>query len=101
MSAHPQLLLDALQLGYQTFASRPPPEGKVALPVFPAIMREPQEVERLRLPFSPPLSVSLGVSAELEQSRLVCIQFQSEFRQAFPKLFLESLSVLPVLEPHD
>lgn len=60
-----------------------------------------QEVERLWLPFSSPLPVAFSPTTELDQPRLIRLQFQPEFCQALPKIFLESLSVLPVLKPHD
>ena len=90
-----QPLLNLLQLRHHPFASRLPPEGKIALPVPAAGMRKAQEVERLRLPFSLPLPGAFGPATELDQLCLVRVQFQPEFCQAFLKLLLESLSVFP------
>ena len=96
--AHAKLLLDLLQLGHQAFSSRLPPDTEVALPVLAAIMRKPQKIEGLRFSFPPPPPTSLGPTAELDQSRLVHVQFQSELRQSIGQLLTESLSVVPILQ---
>jgi hypothetical protein len=55
------------------FAGRLPPEGKLALPVLAVAVRKTQEVKSLWLPFPTPLSISLGPSTELDQTRLLRI----------------------------
>lgn len=80
MAASPELLLDVRQLGHHAFASRFPPDSEIALLVLAAVTREAQEVERLRFSFPSPFSISLGPFPELDQPRLVRVQFQSELR---------------------
>src|SRR5689334_11605544 len=56
----PQLLFNLLQLGAHALRDRLTAHNKMSLLVFPAYMREPQKVERLRLSCSSPLPVLLG-----------------------------------------
>jgi hypothetical protein len=57
-----ELLLNLLQLPPQALGDRPALHGKVPLPVLPAEMREAQEVERFRLPFSSAFPVQFGIA---------------------------------------
>ena len=64
-------------------------------------MREPQKVERLRLPFTP-LEPPFGcISAELYQAGLFRVKFQSELGKATPEFPQATLRVVSVLEAHD
>ena len=75
---------DRLQLGSQTFGTREPQDHEFVLPSLPATMREPQEVEGLRLALSPAASVVPGEAPELDQPRLVGVQLQPELDQPSP-----------------
>jgi hypothetical protein len=61
-------------------------------------MREAQELERLRLPVAARLASFGGVPSELDQPRLVRMQFQPESREPLAKIGKEPLSVLTMLE---
>src|ERR1035438_4455351 len=63
-------------------------------------MREPQKREAFRLPFFPRPALPCGVWSELDQPRLLRMQFQPELRQPFPKLLQEPFGLVAVLEPH-
>src|SRR5208283_1228380 len=76
MPASLELLLDLAQLGPQTLGDGPALHGKVPLPVLPAHMREPQKVERFRLPFSSPFPVRFGIPPELDPARFIRMQLQ-------------------------
>jgi len=69
--APPQLLFDLLQLGSHTLRDRLAFDGERSLSGLPAIVREPQEVERLRLAQPSLRSTFRRVSAELDESRFV------------------------------
>jgi hypothetical protein len=76
MHALPQLPLDGLELGAHLLCRRLPPDNKArTVPGFPTGMREPQEIERLRLAFSTLPSIRYGKSAELDQSRFLRVEF--------------------------
>ena len=62
------------------------------------MMREPQEYEGFWLSLATPLPVSEGKPPELDQPRLVRMQFQTELHQPFLKITQESLGVSPVLK---
>ena len=50
-------------------------------------MREAQERKGLWFSLAAPLPVLFGEPPELDQSRLLRMQFQAELRQTFSKLF--------------
>src|SRR5450755_613161 len=70
------------------------------LPRLPADMREPEELERLRLAEPTRLAVAGGVPPELDQPRLLSIQLQTEFREPVAKVSPELLGVFPMLKSH-
>src|SRR6516164_3307295 len=63
-------------------------------------MREPQKRKGLGFSLATPLSIPDGEPPELDQTRLVRMQFQTEPYQPFPKLHEEPLGVGPVLKTH-
>jgi hypothetical protein len=70
--ALPQLPFDGLELGAHLLSRCFPPDDKAdSIPGFPTGMREPQEIERLRLAFSTLPSIRYGKPAELDQSRFL------------------------------
>ena len=79
-----ELLLDLLQLCPHTPADRNALYGKTSVPVFSADVREAQEIESLRLTFPSARSIFFGEPPELNQTRLIWVQFQSKHGQSFP-----------------
>src|ERR1035438_7117400 len=61
-------------------------------------MRESQEVEHLGLPFPSLFPISFGELPELDQARLVWVQFQPELPQSLPKFCEETICIRPVLK---
>src|SRR5258705_606155 len=70
------------------------------LPRLPADMREPKELERLRLAEPTRCAIPGGVPAELDQPRLLGVQLQTEFREPVAKVSPELLCVFPMLKSH-
>src|SRR6266487_615471 len=57
-----------------------------------------EKIESLRLPFPsllPPLS---GIAPELNQARLIWVQFQPELPQPFPQLLQKPICIFPILK---
>jgi len=98
MHALAKLLLDFLQLLPHPLANRGAPHREVPFPVLPADVREPKKVERLRFAFPSSFPVLFGKPPELDQTRLVGMEFQPELSQSLPELLQESLRVRPMLE---
>ncbi len=100
------VMLPALKLGLNGFElrnhplrRRDPPDGKgSATPEMPTIMSEPQEYEGFWFPRATPFSISEGKPSELNQPRLVLMQFQTELHQPLPKITQEPLGVSPILK---
>ena len=87
-----------IQLRLQSFPYRLPQHRKPSIaPLLHADMRKAEKVERLRLPFSTPLSLVDRMRNKLQKSRLLGMQFQVElfhsFREFRPKLFGIRLAV--------
>src|SRR5712692_4285840 len=67
------------QLRLQPFANRLPQDREASVaPLLPATVREDEEVERLRFPFSALLPVFGRERSELQQSRFLGMQLQAE-----------------------
>ncbi len=67
-----------------------------------ADMREPQEVERFRLPESTLPAVAGRKAAELDEASLVLVQLERELCESLAKIAPEALGLSPMLEPnHD
>jgi hypothetical protein len=96
-----KLCLDEVELCNHTLLRRNAPdvEGSAAREA-PTETREPQEREGLRFSLATPFSISDGEPPELDESRLVRMQFQTEPYQPFPKLREEPLGVSSVLKAH-
>ena len=71
-----------------------------ALPGRSAVMREPQEVEGIRLALAPAPPVFCRETAELQEPGLVGVQPQAELRHASLQQTQERLGLGPVLESH-
>ena len=89
------------QLRHHPLAGRfaPYDEAPVA-PTLPTIMREAQERKGLWFSLAAPLPVLFGEPPELDQSRLLRMQFQAELRQTLSKLFEKTLGFRPAFEAH-
>ena len=70
------------------------------LPRLPAYMREPEELERLRLAKPTRLAIPGSIAPELDQPRLLGVQLQTEFREPVAKVTPEPLGVFPMLKAH-
>jgi hypothetical protein len=94
-----KLDLNGFELRGHPLCRRDSPDSKSsATPEVPAMMREPQEYEGFRFSLATPFSVSEGKPPELDQPRLVRMQFQTELHQPFLKITQESFGVSPVLK---
>ena len=81
--APPQLGFHLAQLRLQPLANRLPQHREPSVaPLLPADMRKAEKVERLRFPFSALLPVLGRERSELQQSRLLGMQFQAELSQS-------------------
>src|ERR1700691_689166 len=99
---HPisKLRLNGTKLRYHPLLRRDTPDDENAVSALPTEVGKAQERERFRLSFTTLLSVSGGEPSKLDQSRLLCIELQTNLGQPFPKCFQESLSVGSVFETH-
>jgi hypothetical protein len=78
-----QVAIDLLQLCPHPLRDRGAFEEEAPVPGGGTDVREPEKVERFRPP-QPTLCPSLGrIAAELEESRLVGVQFQTERGKSF------------------
>jgi hypothetical protein len=100
MLASHYLVLHIEKLRPHPFSHRLPPQKKPPSPRPAANVRQPEKVEGFRLCLPVPLPPLGRISAELDEARLVWMQFQFELPQSIAKVFLEPLSVLPVFESH-
>ena len=100
--APPKFGFHRIQLGLQPLANRLPQHGKHSVaPLLHADMREAQEVERLRLPFSAPLPVVDRKRTKLQQSRFLGMQLQVELLHSFLEFCPELIGIRFILEPND
>jgi hypothetical protein len=76
MHAFAKLLFDLPQLYPHAFRDGLPPNGKLAVPVFAADVRESQKVERLRLAFPSFFPALFGKPPELDPARFIWMQLQ-------------------------
>ena len=78
MHTTPQLDLDPLQRRLHALANRLPKHHEPTLPRLPADMLEAEKIEGLWLAQSSALSVGRRMASELDQPRLLRVQFQLE-----------------------
>ncbi len=79
--AFAKLQFDFRQLCSQAPSRCVPLHRKFPVSVLPADMREAQKIERVRLTFSPSFPILFGKLPELDQTRLVRMEFQAELKQ--------------------
>src|SRR5919108_2342840 len=99
MHAPLQLGFHRVELRLQPFAYRLPQHREHSIaPLLHANVRKAQEIERLRLPFSAPLSVVDRVSTELQKSRFLGMQLQIELPHSLGKFHPKLVGIRFALE---
>jgi len=98
MPALAQLGLDLAELGSHPLFAGDAPQREPSAPPGRAQVREAEELKRLGLPEPTGFAVSGGEPSELDQPRLLGVQFQAERREPVAKVGEEPLGVLTVLE---
>src|SRR5579863_6262500 len=94
-----KLGLDGFKLRNHPLCRRDSPDGKGSTtPELPTMMRESQEYESFWFSLATPFSISEGKPPELDQPRLVRMQFQTELHQPRLQVTQESFGVSPVLK---
>src|SRR6266705_109759 len=96
-----KLGLDSSKLRLPPRAHRLSKHRKPSLARLSATVRESQEVKGLGLALTSALPVFFRMPAELNQARLLGMQFQPKTNQPFPKLTQEPLPILSVLETNN
>ena len=99
--APPQNLCDALQSAAHPLCSGLASEPEPPAPGLRAVVREAQEVERLRAAQPSCPAVHFREPAELDEPGLVRMQGQVELAEPFPKRMQEAFRVPLALEPDD
>ena len=105
----PELVFDLRQLRPHPLRDGLALQPELSVLPLPAVMREAEEVKRLRLADATGRTVSGGVPPELDEPRLVGVQVQAELREPLSKIGEEPLRIAFVLEsghkvigePHD
>jgi len=86
-----ELVLDLGKLGPQPLRDGDALEHEAPVPALGTDVREAEEVERLGLPEAVSPSPPGREPAELDEARLVGVQFQGELREPLAKVFEEAL----------
>ena len=86
MHPSPKFQIDLLQLLQHPLPHRLPNHRELSPLVGPAAVRESEKVERFRFPLTTTISVLRRKSAELDQSRLLRVQLQSELAETFTQV---------------
>ena len=101
MPASLELVLDLGKLGPHTLRDGFALEPELPGLGLPANVREAQEVERLWLPIASGFPIPSGMPSELDEPRLVGMQFQPELRKPLTKVGEELPCVTLMLESGD
>src|SRR5213080_205438 len=99
MPTTPELVLDLGQLRPQAFLDRDALDPEPSATGSRTDVREPEEMERLRFAQPSTFTIGGGTPPELDQPRLVRMQFQPELRQPLDQLGQEPPRILFVLKP--
>ena len=94
-----ELVMNLPELGPHPFRLGLTPDPEPPAPPGRADVREPEEGERLWLAQTPRPTTFGRVTAELDQPRLVRVQFQPEPREPLTKSAKEPVGVVPMFEP--
>jgi hypothetical protein len=97
MHASPQFLFQGPQLGLLPLAHRLSQDREVPLTGPTANVREPQEVERLRLAFPTLASILFRKAAKFDDARLIGMQLKAKVRESLVQLRQEPLCFIPML----
>ena len=101
MAPRHQRLLDFKKLGTQPLGNRFSPDREDTIQASSRTdMREPQKVERFRFALATTEPVFGREPAELDQSRLLRVQVQSEFVHPVPKCCEEAFGLPSMLETY-
>jgi hypothetical protein len=102
MPAPSKLLLKLFQLGCEALPDRLARDGESAgFPSLSADMRKTQKIKCVRFALTALLSIRGCMAPELDQARLIWMQFQPELVQTFLPFLEETLGVISVFESHD
>jgi hypothetical protein len=94
-----KLGLYGFELRNHPLRRRDSPDGECsATPEMPTVVSESQEYKGFWFSLATPFSISEGKPPELDQPRLVRMQFQTELHQPLLKITQESFGVSPVLK---
>jgi len=96
--ASPQFFFQSPQLGLPPLAHRLSQYREVSLPSFPATVREPQEVERLRFAVATIPSIVFRIAAKLEDSRFIGMQLKTKPRNSLAQLRQKTLCFMAMLK---
>src|ERR1700687_4248780 len=97
-----ELLLDLPKFGSHALGHRLPSEHEAAaIPPGPAIMLEPQEVERLRFAEASSAAVRNRVPTKLDEPRLIGMKIQSKTSEPRLEIGKELLRFVPMLKADD
>jgi hypothetical protein len=100
MHSLPKLHLHLFQLGEESLSVGFAQHKELAvLPTLSTNVREPKELECLRLALTPSLPTLDREPPKLDQAGLVRVEFQTELLQAFLPFLEKSLRVTAMLEP--
>ena len=101
MHAPTQLGLDGLEGPSHPLRDRFPAQTEAPIALRPAVVREAEEVERLRTPLPALRTVRSREPAEFQQARLLRVHFQPVRCEPLPDRLHESLRIAAVLKPQD
>ena len=101
VQASSQFLFQGSQLGLPSLPHRLSQYRKVSLPGFPAGVRKPQEVKRLRFAVPTLAPIRFRITPELDDARFVSVQRQSEPREPFTQFSMEPFRVVTMLKSHN
>src|SRR5438067_8836647 len=99
VTASHQRGLDLLELRRLAFLDRPASHREVSVPALRAIVREAEEIERLRFPKTTLGLLLGGVPPEADQARLLGVEREAKRDQAPLQILPEALGVGLMLKP--
>ena len=102
MAISPENLSDCFELGPHLLGDGLSTCGNAPVAsAFRTVMGEPEEVEGFRLPLTSLLAVCDCEAPEFDESGLLFVQFETEFRQSLDKVGPKPLRIGSVLESQD
>jgi hypothetical protein len=101
MHAPAQCVLHGLQCLAKPLGHRLTPDRTLAVPRFPAYMRQAKKVKGLRFALSPPLAPFSSIAPTRNQPRLLRLELQIDLSQTVPQCFPEPCGVVPVCAAYE